>query len=119
MIARSLSARPGTALVSFVIEPRPEHRTGAISVVGDFNDWDPTRHVFRGGADGRWRATVVLQTGRRHAFRYLAENGEWFDEPDADDRRDDGHGRTNCILDLTRTTAIGDWVGGASMAAAP
>jgi 1,4-alpha-glucan branching enzyme len=72
-----------------------------VSVVGDFNDWDPGADRFTPGADGRWRATVTLEGGRRHAFRYLAQNGEWFDESDADERRDDGQGRVNCVLDLT------------------
>lgn len=103
MLAHRRGDDPGTEVVTFIIEPRLEHAAGAIAVVGDFNDWDPTVDRFAPGADGRWRATVSMATGRRHLFRYLAENGDWFDEPDADERRDDGHGRVNCVLDLTRT----------------
>lgn len=102
MIAHGRGLRPGTVVVTFVIVPRPEHAAGAISVVGDFNDWDPAAHRFTRGADGRWRTSVTLPVGAWYAFRYLAENGDWFDEPDADDRRDDGHGRINCGLDLGR-----------------
>jgi hypothetical protein len=109
LIAYGQGREPGSAVVSFVIEPGPEHAGGAIAVVGDFNDWDPTRHEFTPGADGRWRVSVELHTGRSYAFRYLAENGEWFDEPDADDRQDNGAGQTNCVLDLTspRTDRFG------------
>ena len=101
MIAYRAGTEPGTVLVTFVIEPRRAHREGTLSVVGDFNDWDPAANRFTPGVDGRWRVNVTLDTGRRHSFRYLAENGDWFDEPDADDRRDDGHGHVNCVLDLT------------------
>jgi hypothetical protein len=101
LIAYGQGPEPESAVVTFVIEPAPQHAGGAIAVVGDFNDWDPTRHEFTPGADGRWRVSVELHSGHRYAFRYLAENGEWFDEPDADDRLDNGCGQADCVLDLT------------------
>lgn len=106
MIAYRQGHFPGTVLVTFVIEPRPHQAGGVISVVGDFNAWDPSANHFTPGVDGRWRATATLRVGRRHPFRYLAENGDWFDESDADDWRDDGHGRVNCVLDLTGVRPI-------------
>jgi hypothetical protein len=106
-------------LVTFVVEPRRAHLSGAIAVVGDFNGWDPTADVFSPGADGRWRATAVLPAGHRHCFRYLAENGDWFDEPDADDWRPDAQGRVNCVLDLTRICFADEGFGGLALTAAP
>jgi hypothetical protein len=48
-----------------------EPHLGAVSVVGDFNDWTPGRHT-------------LVKAGSRHRFRYLAEGGHWFDDADAD-----------------------------------
>jgi hypothetical protein len=93
-----------TAVVSFVIEPAPEYSGGAIAVVGDFNGWDPSRHEFAPGDDGRWRVNVELHTGRHYAFRYVTESGHWFDEPDAHGHQDNGVGQADCILDLTGPT---------------
>lgn len=58
--------------------------TGTISVVGDFNDWTPGAHVLRRRSNGTVSAAVTVQPGSTVRFRYLGENGHWFDEPDAD-----------------------------------
>ncbi len=53
---------------------------GAVSVVGDFNDWDPFAHPLRRRANGTRSAVVTVRAGRRLRFRYLAEDGVWFDD---------------------------------------
>jgi 1,4-alpha-glucan branching enzyme len=71
-----------------------------VSVVGDFNGWDPaaTPLVRRGQT---LRASVVLNAGRRYAFRYLADGGRWFDDDTADDSQPNGFGGSDSVLDLT------------------
>lgn len=71
-----------------------------ISVVGDFNGWDPaaTPLVRRGRT---LRASVVLDAGRRYAFRYLAGGGRWFNDDAADDYESNDFGGTDSIIDLT------------------
>ena len=64
--------------VSFVL-PR-ETVPGRVSVVGDFNGWDPGAHPLRARSNGTRSATVVLPAGRRFAFRYLAEGDRWYDD---------------------------------------
>ena len=89
MILTSLSAR-GTA-VTFTLA------TGRrISVVGDFNGWDPTVHPMK-AIDDIVTVTVELQPGR-HAFRYLAEGGDFFDELDAHHLESNGCGGTHSVL---------------------
>lgn len=58
---------------------------GAVSVVGSFNDWSPGRHELTSGRDGVRRVTVAVPYEHAVHFRYLADNGLWFDEPDADE----------------------------------
>ena len=72
-----------------------------VSVVGDFNDWDPvaTPLVRR---RGMLRASVVLHAGRRYAFRYLADGGRWFNDDEADDYQGNEFGGSNSVLDLTQ-----------------
>ncbi|MFE6849086.1 isoamylase early set domain-containing protein [Streptomyces sp. NPDC057686] len=67
---------------------------GPVSVVGDFNDWDPAAHPLEPQGDGTRAATVALPVHGSHAFRYLAAGDYWFDEEQAD--RHDG---TNSRLD--------------------
>ena len=56
-----------------------------VSVVGDFNGWDPSVHPLAGGC-----VTVSLPPGR-HTFRYLVDSGEFCDDPDADKGRGTHH----------------------------
>lgn len=69
-----------------------EHPPGAVSVVGDFNDWQPGTHPLV-DVDKQVRAvTIEVPEGQRVAFRYLAEDGHWFDDEQADwHDGDNGH----------------------------
>ncbi|QGF22645.1 isoamylase early set domain-containing protein [Raineyella sp. CBA3103] len=58
--------------------------TGKVSVVGDFNNWTPCTHVLRRRSNGTLSAAVTVHPGSTLRFRYLGENGHWFDDPDAD-----------------------------------
>jgi len=80
----------GTVRVTFVL-PAAEP-AGAVSVVGDFNDWNPYAHPLRKRANGSRTAVVTLPAGSTLRFRYLAEGGVWFDDETAEVR--DGQGAT-------------------------
>ena len=56
---------------------------GPVSVVGCFNDWEPGRHELKARRNGTRTVTVNLAPGH-HYFRYLAADGVWFDEEQAD-----------------------------------
>lgn len=69
-------------------------------MVGDFNDWDPRATVMSRRGETR-QATVVVQEGRRYAFRYLAAGEHWFNDEAADDYQINDFGGCDSILDLT------------------
>ena len=78
MIKVSRPVRDGSIRVTFAL-PAAEP-TGAVSVVGDFNNWDPFAHPLRKRSNGT-RSTVVTTTpGSTLRFRYLAEGGRWFND---------------------------------------
>ena len=78
--------------VTFVL---PED-VGPVSVVGDWNRWDPLAHPLRRRSNGTRSVSVQLPSGV-HAFRYLAEEGRWFDEPDAA-LEANGYGATHSVV---------------------
>jgi len=80
----------GSVRVTFVL-PAAEP-AGAVSVVGDFNNWNPYAHPLRKRANGVRSAVVTLPAGTTLRFRYLAEGGVWFDDDTAEAR--DGQGAT-------------------------
>jgi 1,4-alpha-glucan branching enzyme len=70
-----------------------------VAVVGDFNGWDPGANPMR-KKGGNWVASVVLEPGVRHRFRYLDVDGRWHDDPAADDVELNDVGAADCIVDL-------------------
>lgn len=38
----------------------------SVSVIGDFNNWDPAAHPMTQGVDGAWRAHIPIAHGHHH-----------------------------------------------------
>ncbi|MBF9069780.1 isoamylase early set domain-containing protein [Streptacidiphilus fuscans] len=56
---------------------------GIVSVVGDFNGWQPGVAELVPRRDGTRTVSVSFPPGE-HRFRYLATGGVWFDDDHAD-----------------------------------
>ncbi|MFN8194466.1 MAG: isoamylase early set domain-containing protein [Nocardioidaceae bacterium] len=72
------------AHLTFVL-PHDE-AAGKVSVVGDFNSWTPGVHTLVRRANGTRSIKVTVPTGGAYRFRYLAEDGGWFDDPQVEHR---------------------------------
>ncbi|WP_412075599.1 isoamylase early set domain-containing protein [Streptomyces xanthophaeus] len=57
---------------------------GPISVVGDFNHWQPGTHTLALSPDGTCAGTVKLPANMVHRIRYLAAGDYWFNDETAD-----------------------------------
>jgi 1,4-alpha-glucan branching enzyme len=82
--------------VNFVL-PK-ESAAGKVSVVGDFNGWDPFVHPLRPRSNGTRSVTVTLPVSQRFAFRYLDETGHWLDDDAANEYVDNGIGGVNGVV---------------------
>ena len=82
--------------VNFVL-PK-EAADGKVSVVGDFNDWDPYVHPLRPRSNGTKSVSVTLPVSQRFAFKYLDENGRWLDDDSASEYVDNGVGGVNSVV---------------------
>lgn len=78
----------------------PHPTTKKISVVSDFNGWDPTATPLH-PADTACTATIILPEGKRFAFRYRRDNGEFFNDEAAHDYQPNTFGGYDCVIDLT------------------
>ncbi|MGW6862920.1 isoamylase early set domain-containing protein [Streptomyces sp. NPDC054901] len=56
---------------------------GPVSVVGDFNNWQPGIHTLAPRKDGNRAVTVALPAASTHSFRYLAAGDYWFNDDNA------------------------------------
>ncbi|MGW7312293.1 isoamylase early set domain-containing protein [Streptomyces sp. NPDC054865] len=80
MLERAL--RKNSAKVTFVLPA--DTPAAEVSVVGDFNDWQPGLHALTPRKDGQRAVTVELPKDSTHSFRYLAAGDYWFNEDMAD-----------------------------------
>jgi 1,4-alpha-glucan branching enzyme len=98
MIERHAMDAEGRVRVTFVLADGGID--GHVAVVGYFNVWDPTASPLR-KQRGRRITSVSLVPGRRYAFRYLAEGGQWFNDEAADDYQPNEFGGTDSVIDLS------------------
>jgi 1,4-alpha-glucan branching enzyme len=84
-----------TVKVTFAV---PDEGT-PISVVGDFNNWDPLVHPLKKRTNGTRSAAVVFVAGTSVRFRYLADGGHFFDDTDGV-IEENGQGGTHTMLNL-------------------
>jgi 1,4-alpha-glucan branching enzyme len=86
--------RDGTTKVVFSLPDGGE----PVSVVADFNGWDPMAHPMRRRSNGVRSVAVMLPPGTCARFRYLTASGAFFDDPDGDGFEPNGYGDTNTLL---------------------
>jgi len=68
-----------------------------VSLVADFNGWDPTAHPLRKRSNGVRSVAVMLPPGTCTRFRYVSA-GQYFDDPDGDGFEPNEFGSTNTLL---------------------
>lgn len=74
----------------------PEARS--VSVVGDFNDWDPAvTPLTRHGREGVWVVEVDLRSGR-HLYSFVVDGDVWVPDDGVPRAPDDEFGRPSSVL---------------------
>jgi len=81
------SARKMTKPVNFFLTA-PQART--VSVIGDFNKWDPAANPMQRRVDGAWFAQIPLTHGH-HQYQFLVD-GQQQTDPQAMGMAHDEHG---------------------------
>jgi 1,4-alpha-glucan branching enzyme len=85
---RTTRGKQAAVKVTFVLPV--DEPDGRVSVVGDFNGWQPGQHELRKRTNGTRSTSVEVDPGTTLRFRYLGTGGVWFDDPHA--HRHDEHG---------------------------
>ena len=97
MIKKQLQKKQNRVKVTFVLPGDHDH--GNVSVVGDFNGWNPSANTFGKRSNNTFSTAVDVGQGERHAFRYVTETGEWLNDDDADSFEHTPFGSVNCVLE--------------------
>ena len=83
-IKKEYSQNKELCKVTFQISKELGNQFDKVSVVGDFNKWNPSANYFsETEKDGSYLAVVMLESNQEHQFRYLGDGVNWFNEPDA------------------------------------
>ncbi len=72
----------------------------SVAVVGDFNDWNPDKHLLKDqDEDGIWTATLRLKPGR-YEYMFILDGQEWVPDPEAYRYVRDGFGNKNAVIEI-------------------
>ena len=96
MLKRDIIKGSNQVRVTFVIPHDPNQPR--VSVVGDFNNWDPKATPLIKRNNSMRSATVTLPPGQRYNFRYYSADGQWFNDAEPDAFAPSGHGTQNCVV---------------------
>jgi 1,4-alpha-glucan branching enzyme len=67
-------------------------------LVGDFNNWDAEKTTMKKVKGGPFSVTLELEKGREYQFRYLVNEGEWFNDTQADKYVPSPFGTENSVV---------------------
>jgi len=71
----------------------------AVSVVGEFNDWNVERHPLQQVDSETWRITLQLAPGT-YQYKFVIDGTQWEDDADNPKRAMNEFGTTNSILEV-------------------
>lgn len=105
MLKKQFFKTKDTCKVTFSLPPEqlPEGvEIEKISVVGDFNDWDPEATPLRLLKSGVWKEKIELAGDSEYKFRYKINGNMWHNDPDADGYVPNDFDEENCIVTTHR-----------------
>jgi len=70
-----------------------------VSLVGDFNEWNPEKHKMKRSENGQWKKTVVLHPGS-YEYKFFAD-GQWIVDPKNKDSRFNKYGTLNSVVEVS------------------
>ena len=70
-----------------------------IEILGLNSDWEKSI-IMSKKKDGTFSADVNLPKESRHEFKYLVNETEWVNEPEADSQQPNMYGGANSVIDL-------------------
>lgn len=102
MLKKEILADKKTCKVTFTIDHGPVSGAKVVSLVGEFNGWDPTADRMKRNKGGSFSKTVKLDCGDRYEFRYVIDDTIWENDAEADDYVPTPFGCDNSVVDLPR-----------------
>ena len=77
-----------------------------VKLSGSFNDWNPENQPLKRNRNGVWETCLVLEPGT-YQYRFLVD-GQWQDDPHADDHVPNEYGTQNSVRIVALTIMVVD-----------
>lgn len=77
-----------------------DDRAASVSLVGDHNDWDATRHPLTREPSGLWSIRVDLPEHTRLRYKFMIDGVRWTEDPSHGMKEDDGFGGFHSLLQI-------------------
>lgn len=74
-----------------------------VTIVGDFNDWDPEASPLQQMGKGVWTITIPLAPGR-YQYTFVVDGTSWVVDPGAPRTLEDDFGQPNSIITVGDAT---------------
>jgi hypothetical protein len=84
--------------VEFVLRTPAE---STVTLVGDFNDWDPHATPLRPASDSLWSVVVPLRPGR-YRYTFIVDGTRWLRDPSAPRALEDDFGTPTSVITVAQ-----------------
>ena len=93
VVSRNGTAGDNEGVAFFLEAPQ----AAQVSLVGDFNNWDPAATPLARGAAGRWETIVPLTPGR-YQFTFVVDGNRWVRDPALPQAVGDDYGQPTSVI---------------------
>ena len=77
-----------------------EVKAKAVSLCGDFNNWDKRAHPMKKRKDGRWSITISLKSGNAYRYKYFIDGNHWENDWKAEGYLSNSFGTEDSLITL-------------------
>ena len=93
---RGPAAGPSRVVLLRLVAPA----SSTVTVVGDFNDWNPSATPLRPAGAGEWTVRLRLPPGR-YRYTFLVDGREWQRDPTEPPAPDDDYGAPMSVITVS------------------
>ena len=70
----------------------------AVSVAGDFNDWNHLATQLKRNSSGLWTTEIAVPSAGRFEYKFIVNGQRWIEDPSNGVKAPDNHGGLNSVL---------------------